>query len=180
MATDAAGNVLVAGKTTQSYYCCPSDAFVAKYSATGQSIWTRTLSLGQDGGAAGVAADAAGNVFIAGGTSAYPELGFAFVAKYNAGGQLLWTRTLGSGSSGLGAATDPTGNILIAGETSSSLQGLPDAFVAKYSPAGKLMWTRQLGTPEGDVAGGVATDIVGNVVIGGWTGGSLGGSEPGR
>jgi hypothetical protein len=78
-----------------------------------------------------------------------------------------------------GVATDPAGNVLIGGRTSTSLQGLPHAFVAKYSAGGERLWTRQLGTPEGDAAWSVATDATGNVVISGWTFGSLGGPKQG-
>jgi hypothetical protein len=77
-------------------------------------------------------------------------------------------------------ATDGDGAVYIAGETVlGNPDGNADAFVAKYSAAGALRWRRQLGTSEQDVANGVATDGDGNVYIGGWTYGSLGGPHQG-
>jgi Beta-propeller repeat len=72
---------------------------------------------------------------------------------------------------------------VITGFTYGSLgganQGLNDAFIVKYSAAGDRLWKRQLGTAEYDWSNGVATDGEGNIVIGGWTNGALGGRNRG-
>jgi hypothetical protein len=184
VATDAAGNVLIGGQTVNPGECCNSEAFTAKYSPAGKLLWTRTLAGWDyfdtdDMGANAVATDATGNVFIAGSTAKrYEGPAFAFVAKYNPDGKLLWTRKLGAGSWGSAVATDVAGNVLIGGST-GSFGGPRDAFVAKYSPSGKRLWTRQFGTPEEDSRSGVATDAAGNIVIDGMTRGSLGGPNRG-
>ena len=72
------------------------------------------------------------------------------------------------------------GNVFITGETQGALDGQSfaggdDIFVTKYDGAGMKLWTRQLGTAEGDQAGGVATDVEGNVFITGYTYGALDG-----
>ena len=193
VATDTDGNVLIAGNTSGSlggHNQGSDDAFVAKYSASGDLLWKRQIGSHNRDNARGVATDAHGNVLIAGNTSG--SLGGhnqgsddAFVAKYSASGDLLWTRQISSpqrdGANGV--ATDTYGNVLIAGQTGGSLggdnQGLDDAFVAKYGPSGLLVWKRQIGSPRHDGANGIATDTDGNVLIAGQTGGSLGGHNQG-
>jgi len=191
VAADAAGNVFISGTTRGSLGGQPNagygDAFVAKYDASGKLLWTRQLGTSGDDDSCGVAADAAGNVFISGETSGnlggQPNAGGydAFVAKYDASGKLLWTRQLGTSARDVsfGVAADADGNVFISGETSGSLggpkAGNADAFVAKYDASGNLLWTRQLGTFAGDVSYGVAADAAGNVFISGFTWGSLGG-----
>jgi hypothetical protein len=83
LATDAVGNVYLTG-TTYGSLGGPKrgdyDAWVAKYDAAGRKLWARQLGgLFNDAyDAYGVATDAAGGVYIAGGTG-----GDAFVAKYS-------------------------------------------------------------------------------------------------
>ncbi|MFO1154710.1 MAG: SBBP repeat-containing protein [Rhodospirillales bacterium] len=52
-------------------------------------------------------------------------------------------------------------------------------FEPECAGPGSVIWKRQLGTPSEDFAWGVATDEHGNVVIGGYTLGSLGGPNQG-
>ena len=98
-----------------------------------------------------------------------------------------WTRQVGTSDydGSFGVAADGAGNVFIGGYTEGSLsgtnQGLQDAFVSKYDTLGNFVWTRQLGTSYEDIGRDVATDRAGNVLISGWTDGSLNGqpSAPG-
>jgi hypothetical protein len=138
----------------------------------------------------GVWADGLGNVYISGAT--YGSLGGpiagnrdAFVSKYDAAGNLQWTRQLGTAGTteSWRVSADGLGNVYISGFTVGSLggpsAGNPDAFVSKYDAAGSLQWTRQLGTSNSDYSDGVSADGLGNVYISGYTDGSLGGSTAG-
>jgi hypothetical protein len=153
--------------------------------------WIRQLGTASYDSSEGVAADAAGNVFITGYT--YGDLGEpsagssdAFVSKYDPAGNLLWTRQPGTANpdGSYGAAADAAGNVLISGETYGDLggpsAGLGDAFVAKHGPAGNPLWTRQLGTADYDTSSGVAVDASGNVFITGHTHGDLDGPNAGN
>ena len=196
VATDAAGNVYLAGYTRGSLGGTNkggSDAFVEKYAADGHPLWKRQPGTSADDVATGVATDAAGNVYLAGwtlGSLGGANMGHssdAFLAKYAADGQLLWKRQLGTagGDSAHGVATDAAGNVYLWGNTEGSLGGpfeggFYDAFVAKYATDGHLLWTQQLGTASSDYAYGVATDGAGNVYLTGSTSGSLGGANKGR
>src|SRR5262249_11217169 len=86
------------------------DGYVAKYSSTGGLLWVRQLvSSGQGyGEAGGVAVDAAGNVFVAGGfggtatlggiTLTSTGVGGGFVAKLDSAGTVLWAHALALGA----------------------------------------------------------------------------------
>jgi hypothetical protein len=181
VATDGDGNIYISGVTDGSLGGVNrgrEDAFVAKYSAEGALRWTRQLGSPEDEQASSVAADAEGNVYIAGWTNGLlggSQAGSsdAFVAKYSAEGALRWTRQLGTSEpdSANGVATDRNGNVYISGSTDGSLggtnQGFDDAFLAKYSAEGALRWVRQLGTYSDDLGSSVATDGEGNVYISG-------------
>ena len=97
-----------------------------------------------------------------------------------------WMRQLGTSASDYsqGVAADPLGNVFISGLTRGSLGGPnaggPDAFVSKYDSSGSLLWTRQLGTAGHDYSYAVAADPLGNVLISGYTRGSLGGPNAGN
>ena len=159
------------------------DAFVRKYDASGVELWTKQFGSPESDRALGVAVDATGNVYVAGKTwGALPgqvDAGpaDAFLRKYGAGGDEVWTRQFGSSEpdSASGVAVDGEGNVYVAGWTGGALPdqvsgGREDAFLRKYAPGGTELWTRQLGYPDSsDGASSVAVDVEGNVYIAGYT-----------
>jgi hypothetical protein len=193
VAVDASANVLVAGQTFGSIASAnagSADAFVRKYDADGNELWSRQFGNTASEWARGVAVDASGNVLVAGETSGSLAGGNAggidaFVRKYDPNGTVLWTRQFGSSGheSSRGVAVDASGNVLVAGETSGSLAGGSaggiDAFVRKYDPNGTVLWTRQFGSSADDVAHGVAVGASGSVHVAGSTQGSLAGGGAG-
>jgi hypothetical protein len=190
---DSLGNIYISGYTLGSLGAANAggwDAVVVKYDEAGSQQWTRQLGTSQDDWSYSVSADGLGAIYISGetrGSLDSPNAGNndAFVAKYDATGNLQWTRQVGSSASdvGNGIAADHLGNVFITGYTSGSLSGPNagnnDAFVAKYDAAGNLQWTRQLGTSASDVSNGVSADGLGYVYITGSTAGSIGGPSAG-
>jgi hypothetical protein len=75
------------------------------------------------------------------------------------------------------------GDIVVAGWTEGSLggpnEGVVDAFIVKYASDGTERWRRQLGSTVIDLVEGVAINDAGDVVIAGYTPGSLGGPNNG-
>jgi uncharacterized delta-60 repeat protein len=183
VATDTAGNVIVAGETygplggpNKGH----SDAFVVKYAPDGTLKWRRRLGSWNYDLAFGAAGDAAGNVVIVGytkGSLVGPKKGGldGFVAKYTPDGTVQWKSQLGSAQDDAvyGVAIDTAGNVVIAGGMAG------DAFVMKYAPDGTVKWGRQLGSTKADSAFGVAIDAAGNIVVVGVTSGSLAGPNRG-
>ncbi len=183
---DASGNVIVAGEVTGILPGQTSeggvDAFVRKYDAAGHVLWTRQFGFGHHSNdrASSVSVDASGNVLVAGETISNAGPVSAFVRKYDAAGDLVWSRTFGSTEWDAAEAVDVdgAGNVLVAGHTQGTLPGqtsagATDAFVCKYDADGEVVWIRQFGTSGADVASGVSADERGNVVVVGETRGAL-------
>jgi len=193
VATDASGNVYVTGYTYGALDGANSgfvDVFVRSYDSAGGLRWTRQFGTGSGDVANGVATDASGNVFIAGGTlgslegtSAGSE--DAFVRSYDGEGSVRWTRQFGTSSSDVanGVATDASGNVYAAGSTGGALEGAEfgtfDAFIRSYDSEGGPRWTRQFGTSSGDVANDVAIGANRGVLATGYTFGALEGANAG-
>ncbi len=107
-----------------------------------------------------------------------------FMARYSPAGAYLWSKSLGSMGNdyAYGVALDGSGNMLVTGYVSGTtdfgggpltIGGSQDVFVAKYSPAGAYLWALAP-TGSGWAAGaGLTADANGNVVVGGYFGGTL-------
>ena len=167
-ATDASGNVYVAGLTSSQFFpgnasplAGPDDFFIAKFSPTGQLLFSTRIGGGSLDEAFGIAVDQNGNVYVTGqsGSSDFPVVnGFqtsfggglsdAFVVKLNPLGTIVYSSYLGgSGGDEFGHAitVDGSGNAYVVGKTNSTDfpvenaaqpvygGGPSDAFVAKIN-----------------------------------------------
>ena len=209
VAVDASGNVYIAGQTSnhdsiatigsaQSTFSGGTDAFLAKFSASGAIVWATYFGNGGEIGKS-VVIDSSGNIYLAGfGTATATTIATsgayqtvygggnydAFLAKYNSAGALQWaTYYGGSGEdAAYGAAVDPWGNIYISGYTQGSdgiattgaadptfSGGTDDAFLAKFNSSGNLLWGTYYGGGGYDVSYGVTTDGAGCAYIAGYT-----------
>ncbi len=192
VSVDGLGNVYISGWTygeLDEPNAGATDAFLSKYDH-GNLVWTRQLGTPTWDASSGVSADGLGNVYICGETDGALDGSNAggldaFVAKYDEGGNLLWTRQLGTywWDTSSGVSADGLGNVYISGFTKGDLEGrgagLEDAFVSKYDGDGNLLWTRQPGTWDIDKSDGVSADGLGNVYITGYTRADLAGPHVG-
>jgi Beta-propeller repeat len=192
VAVDAAGNAFISGDTYGSLdgtNAGSDDAFLTKYDPAGTVLWSRQIGTTESDFSWSVAVNA-GNAYITGqthgslgGTSAGAD--DAFLAKYDASGNVLWSRQIGTSAYDIshGVAVDTLGNAYISGYTQGSLGGTSaggnDAFLAKYDASGNFLWARQIGTSADDVSNSVAVDAAGNAYITGQTNGVLAGSSAG-
>ena len=189
VALDGSGGVFVAGELRDVFG--RPDAFIARYDDTGIR-WLRTLGDSLRETALGVAVETNGDVYVAGDMSVWssgspPILeDQSFLAKYDAMGNLVWTRHVASPVSELRGyvATDGAGGVYLTGVTWGAVDGnvntgRQDVFVTKFDRAGTKMWTRQFGSAGGfadDVVTGIAADSARDAVyIVGFTNGSFGG-----
>lgn len=130
----------------------------------------------------GTATDSSGNVFVVGSASDDIDAGVVqgtqdvYLRKYDAAGQLIWSRLLGSAKSATGysVAVDASGNVAIAGKvtdrlTTNAVGGGDDSFVAKYDPAGKELFTRQISPVTNDQANAIAFAADGALLVAGQT-----------
>ncbi|MBI4310832.1 MAG: SBBP repeat-containing protein [Chloroflexi bacterium] len=190
VSADNVGNVYLVGYTTGTLpgqiSAGNTDAFLSKYDASGAPLWTRQFGSGQDDYGYGVAADSFGNVYVAGWTGGTLPLqasaggADAFLRKYDASGNVVWTSQFGTSGNdaGYSVSADNFGNVYIVGYTSGALPGQIgagdiDAFLRMYGTAGNYVWTRQFGSSAHDEAWGVSADNFGNVYAVGWTFGAL-------
>ncbi len=183
VATDASGNVYVAGYTNGALdgntLTGLNDFFLTKYDSRGTKVYTRQMGVaGASTKGASTATDASGNVYVAGYTSGgldgntiSTNFDF-FLTKYDSSGTKVFTRMGGANSttSGMSTATDANGNVYVAGTTvgldGNTLTGIEDFFLTKYDSAGTKVYTRQMGV-AGLISYGdsVATDASGDVYV---------------
>lgn len=203
IATDAAGNVLMAGALAG-----PVDfgggplldagvqgIFVVKLDTNGNHVWSRGFAL-----TSGylvrpaLAVDTAGNVLIAGGFRGTVSFGGGsltsadndnvYVVKLNASGNHVWSRHYGDSGDQIATAiaVDFAGNHVIAGHYNGALiiggsiissPGPQDIFVTKLDDSGARFWLRGFGNASAGTPTSVAVDLQGDVVIAGEFQGTL-------
>ncbi|HYE19039.1 MAG TPA: hypothetical protein VEA69_11375 [Tepidisphaeraceae bacterium] len=133
LATDRAGNVVVAGAQGSS---SGGASFAAKYDRTGALLWASEFAGGSSPGSTGVAVDNRGSVFLAGsfgGQGQRTTFDFdpgpgqvnltpvggadAYVMRLTAGGGLVWVRQLGGPAVTLtgDVRRDALGNVVVGG-----------------------------------------------------------------
>ena len=151
-ATDASGNVYMAGYTTSSLSISTlgshqstfgggsiiiSDAFLVKFNSAGIRQWGTYYGGSFDDFGNSCATDASGNVYMAGGTtSTAPYTGTA---------------------------------IATAGSHQSANGGSEDAFLVKFNSAGVRQWGTYYGGSGGSYGNSCATDASGNIYMAGET-----------
>ncbi|NVJ14916.1 SBBP repeat-containing protein [Myxococcus sp. AM010] len=186
-------SVYVAGQTTSQLGADPQaggqDAFIARYDTAGNLQWVRQFGTAQMDRATAVAADADGNVYVAGTTFGsldfYTNAGGIdyFIAKYDAAGNREWLSQNGTQMDDFatGLAVGAPDKLFFTGYTGGSFAngGNPsnyDIVVALYDTAGNPYWLQQYGTSVSDLARGIAITPTHEVYVVGNTYGSLDGT----
>jgi hypothetical protein len=206
VAVDGAGNAVVVGSIngTVDFGGGPhvtsgiDDVFVLALDPAGNHLWSKHFGAGagnQQGFA--VAADASGNIAITGFYQGPIDFGGGplpaplpapdgdlelFVARFDAGGNHVWSRGFADGSHlsmGNAVAFDPSGNVLVTGGFHDSLdlgngklegatEWNPTAFVAKLGPGGETLWSKAATTGSSNgssEAFGLAVDGAGDLAL---------------
>jgi hypothetical protein len=180
VAADATG-VYAAGftmgaMTGQTFYGA-TDAYVAKFSLTGQQLWLHEFG-GPNVDRVQAAASDGTYLYVTGYTAesiyGQPFQGEqdCFVQKWTQSGSLLWTTEFGTpGTDRCYGIVVNTNGVFIAGRTDNVFAGqtsigLLDAFVTEFDTSGSMVWINQFGTPEPDRGWGIAADSTGIYVTG--------------
>jgi hypothetical protein len=193
VATDPQGNIYVAADVYGSFGGQTSagldDFGIAKFDATGKSLWVRQVGSPSIDEPLAVAVDAAGDVYAAGTTQGdfdgHPSSGDhdVVVVEYDTNGTKGWSRQIGGPGSDVatGIALDAAGKPVLAGNTDGDFDGLtsglPDylpLILVKYDAAGAKQFSAEFGGGQGVEANGVAIDPSGNIFVAGATSGAVG------
>lgn len=137
--------------------------------------------------ATATAVDSQGNVFVVGNSKGDfgsqingASVQDVFLSKYDAAGNLLFSRLLGASGTAkaFDIAIDSSDNVFIAGQVNNELTATGtfsgfDSFVTKYDKTGLELWTHQQDTIASDQANSLAIDAAGDVYVTGSISGRL-------
>ncbi len=146
-----------------------NDIVVYDLDASGDIIWERRLSNNflEEGRA--ITATQDGGIVIAGQINDQPD---AFAAKFDAAGNLRWSRTIGSNDFEeiANAITElPDGSLVLAGIAVEMVGINADFYLAKLGSGGDIIWERKLGrTDYLDEANAVVNTLDGGFALAGY------------
>ncbi len=208
IAVDANGNVYSAGRysgqtdfdpgagVTNSSPVGDDDIYVSKLNSSGNFVWVRSMGGTANEAAAGLALDAAGNVYATGSFEGTADLNpgsgtfnltsaggsDVFVSKLDSFGTFVWARRFGGSASdyGYSIAVDGNGNVHTAGSFVGSVDfdpgghivrlnsgGGDDAFVSKLNSLGAFVWAGRIGGVDVQRGAAVTVDGGSNVYVAG-------------
>lgn len=201
IATDSEGNVIVTGffEGTIDLGGGPllaqfgSDMFLAKFTATGDHIWSTSFASAADSTSLGVAVDSADAVLFTGTFHHSVDLGggpipgttheSTFLGKFSAAGEHVWSRAIGGApeaytvGNGIAVGTDDT--VIVGGWFAKTLtlcgeplvaSGFADVFVAKFDASGACLTSQRFGGQYDDRATSVGFSPGGSAVLTGYFG----------
>lgn len=157
-------------------------------------LWSHSFGDGDIDTGFGVATDPLGNVILVGSFAGSIDFGGgplisagnrdAYIAKFDAAGNHLWSARYGSirTQHAASVATDDAGNILVTGYFAESIDfgtgplislGGWDIFVAKLAPDGACLWSHSYGNYADQWGVAIATDAAADVYITGHFAGAV-------
>jgi hypothetical protein len=197
--TDAAGNVLITGVFAGTVNFgggdltstdADVDLYVAKFSATGQHLWSQRFGEVKAQVGTAIATDAAGNVYVTGlflgsmtvggtvlTTSGSGLFSDAFLVKLDPTGVAQWAKSFVGGTNDgetSRAVAVSAGKVAIVGDYQGTINlgggplvavGGIDTFVAEFSDNGDPLWSKSFGDVGDQFGRSVAYDPQGNVLV---------------
>ena len=198
--TDASGNVYITGYFQGTAYFndgAPStqvlqssnnlaDIFTAKYSSSGELQWVTQSGGSLDDYGISILVTPNGDHYVSGSFSGSALIGGttvssagqddAFIAKFNANGNLIWVNKEGGSfyDDGTNLDIDPNGFVYLTGSKGTSSSGSFNGFVSKFNPfSGARLWTNTISSMQGadiSVTSGdnyavTGSDNNGNIVV---------------
>lgn len=169
VAVDSTDNIVVTG-ATDSFGSSGANAFILKFSSSGEKLWNITWGGANYDCGYGVSVDSANSIIITGYTnSSGAGLQDVFIAKYSSSGSQLWSNTWGASYNdrGCNVDVDSLDNIVVTGCTDDSGTSAYNAIIVKYTSSGEYEWNLTIGG-ENDFGQDVTVDTVDNILITGY------------
>jgi len=161
------------------------DCATIAYSNSGAPLWTNRFNSpgNRDDSAFAVGRDAAGNIFVTGGSSGLGTMNDFATTKYSSNGVALWTNRYNGPASNddiaYSLALDFNGNVFVTGSSYGSNGLNADFATIAYSNSGMPLWTNRYNGPANgsDFARAIATDANGNIFVSGYSAGGGSGHD---
>jgi hypothetical protein len=211
MAVDSEGNILVTGDTLsenfpvtndtfqttfaggeQDIHTVSGDAFISKFSPTGELIWSSYLGGSSNDGGMGVHVDSEDNIYVVGVTNSldFPVTGLdsshgdsdGFVTKFDTNGILVFSMCIGTaGGENLEGSVMYSDILTVTGSTSSStfpitnnaeqtiFGGAIDGTIVQLLTNGSLFYSTFFGGSGVDVIGEIYTSMDGHYIVNGYS-----------
>lgn len=171
--TDSKGSIIVVGTTIpeETQPENHDDFLIVKYTASGDTLWTRRYNLTVADNAYGVTNDNFDNIIVAGSSWTESTNGDIHVVKYDSFGNIRWTRTYNNGTKnggefGYGITVDSKSNIIVSGKADYNFG---DYITLKYDVNGNLLWVRTYDGGWEDYAQDVVVDDFDNIIVTGYS-----------
>ncbi|MBS4015477.1 MAG: SBBP repeat-containing protein [Candidatus Latescibacteria bacterium] len=180
IALDSSGNVYVTGYSRSTSASGSEDYATIKYNSAGVQQWVARYNGpgNSHDGAAAIALDAQGNVYVTGESYSTSTLTDHATIKYNSAGDTLWVRRYnGPGNEydwANAIALDAQGNVYVTGKCNAGPPTYNDYATIKYNSAGVEQWVQRYNGPGNstDEACAIAVDGQNNVYVTGTSWGS--------
>jgi len=202
LGVDGAGNVFVAG-ATQGTVEDPNTGKNAgrlyKFDGKGAAVWDRMFTTVEGTLVSSVAVLATGEAYVTGytyGALVSTNLGAndAFLRKYDAAGNAIWTRQFGTplGDVAWAVRADAAGSAYVTGTTEGAVETGTDGgnggktshpsagYLRKYASDGTVVWTKQCPTTAVSTLYSLAVAASGNLYAGGYAYGAIAGVAGGQ
>lgn len=204
LAADGDGNLIIAGSFwgevnfggARLKSAGDRNIFVAKFDRHGRHLWSSRFGDPSEKVAVGVDVDASGAIFLASAFTGTLDFGgpalvskgrySVALAKLDANGNHLWSRSFGDGAYHVPEcfSVTPDGHVVVAGRFNGSIDfgggkissqsSQTDIFLAVRSPEGEHLWARRFGGPYEQQTRSIATGRDGSIALTGVFKGSIG------
>lgn len=193
-ALDNAGNILLAGNFLEQVdlgggaltSAGGEDLFLAKLDPEGDHLWSRRFGDADHQRGRGIALDGSADVVITGelhgsidfggGPLVSAGNGDAFLAKFDAAGQHVWSKLFGDANAqaGFAVVAEASGNVVATGSFDGQVDfgsgpmlsaGNGDIFLTKLDPNGGHLWSKRFGDSTAQLGWRLARDYVGSTLV---------------
>ena len=170
VAVDSSNNIIASGYTS-SDGAGSNDALVAKYDASGSTVWSKTLGGTSYDFYYSVCLDSSDNIYTAGTSNRTTVGNDGLLSKYNSSGTLLWSVFFGGSATDQfhGVTVDSANNVIVVGNSFSNGFGSSDVIIVKYNSSGTLLWNVNVGGSGPDYGRSVAVDSSDNIIAVGFS-----------